>query len=173
MTLLEQRAVSQKSLRVRVLNGECVQLAVVNWISFGYWISEDPVGILVTVSACQIQYHDGVKTLHTPGSGRPSDVVVRSKARPFTGSFLFRVRRGSRDLVDDFLESDTHGTGVGIAAALDSWTAGSSGTSATDCIRRRLKRKGRCGMSFSTTRRNADRRSRPPQKLASSVMVGR
>jgi hypothetical protein len=63
-----------------------------------------------------MQYHDRVKTLHTPGSGRPSGVVVRSKARQFTGSFLFRVRSGLWDLVDDFLIPVWCGTGVVFAA---------------------------------------------------------
>jgi hypothetical protein len=42
--------------------------------------------------------------------------MVRSKARQFTGSFLFRVRSGSQDLVDDFLISVWCGNGVVFAA---------------------------------------------------------
>jgi hypothetical protein len=40
------------------------------------------------VESCETQ------PLCTLGSGRPSDVVVRSKARPFTGNRFFQVREG-------------------------------------------------------------------------------
>jgi hypothetical protein len=105
-----------------------------------------------------MHHHNSFKTLHTPGSGRLSAVVVRSKARPLAGSCLFRVRE---DLPDEFAAS------MEFASPLSPGAGGWRG------MRRRLKREGRGGMSFPTTRRNAARRSRPLQKLASSAMVSK
>jgi hypothetical protein len=67
------------------------QLAVVNRVKICDRNSESTAYILSFLSECETAIAQQPRRSRTLGLGRPSDVVVRTKARPVVGSCLFRV----------------------------------------------------------------------------------